>query len=121
MNHPHTNYSQSIFQCPLCNSIPKDDRDGFLHDVRYSVKRYGKGDMLVAQGAVYEMLYIVVKGEVSTEMSDEKGDFMKIELIKAPNPLATGFLFATNNVSPVTAIAKPIVLPFLFPKTTCIC
>ena len=116
MNHPHTNYSQSIFQCPLCNSIPKDDRDGFLHDVRYSVKRYGKGDMLVAQGAVYEMLYIVVKGEVSTEMSDEKGDFMKIELIKAPNPLATGFLFAANNVSPVTAIAKTDCVAILIPK-----
>ena len=116
MNHPHTDYSHSIFQCPLCNSIPKKDRDDFLRDVRYSIKRYRKGDMLVAQGAVYEMLYIVIKGEVITEMSDEKGDFMKVELIKAPNPLATGFLFATNNVSPVTALAKTDCMVILIPK-----
>lgn len=116
MNHPHTDYSQSIFQCPLCNSIPKEDRDSFLRDVRYTVKRYGKGDMLVAQGSVYEMLFIMVKGEVSTEMSDEKGDFLKVELIKAPNPLATGFLFATDNISPVTALAKTDCVVILIPK-----
>ncbi len=116
MNQSHIDYSQSIFQCPLCNSIPKEDRGHFLQDVRYSAKRYGKGDMLVAQGSVYEMLYIVVKGEVSTEMSDEKGDFLKVELIKAPNPLATGFLFATDNISPVTAIAKTDCVVILIPK-----
>lgn len=116
MNQPHPDYSQSIFQCPLCNSIPKEDRTDFLRDVRYSIKKYGKGDMLVAQGSVYEMLYIVVKGEVIAEMSDEKGDFTKVELIKAPNPLATGFLFATNNISPVTALAKTDCTVVLIPK-----
>ncbi|MDO5664242.1 MAG: Crp/Fnr family transcriptional regulator [Bacteroidia bacterium] len=116
MNQHYIDYSQTIFQCPLCNSIPKKDRESFLNDVRYNVKRYGKGDMLVAQGSVYEQLYIVVKGEVSTEMSDEKGDFMKIELIKSPNPLATGFLFATDNISPVTAIAKTDCVAVLIPK-----
>lgn len=84
MNPPHTDYFQTIFQCPLCNSVPVEERDNFLRDVRYSIKRYGKGDMLVAQGSVYEMLYIVVKGEVVTEMSDEKGEFVKMELIRAP-------------------------------------
>ncbi|KAF5077898.1 Crp-like helix-turn-helix domain protein [anaerobic digester metagenome] len=72
--------------------------------------------MLVAQGSVYEMLYIVVKGEVVTEMSDEKGEFVKMELIRAPNPLATGFLFATDNISPVTALAKTDCVVILIPK-----
>lgn len=116
MNTHHTDYFQTIFQCPLCNSIPIEQRDSFLKDVHYSVKRFGKGAMLVAQGAAYEMLYILVKGEVATEMADEKGDFMKMEVIKAPNPLATGFLFATNNVSPVTALAKTDCVAVLIPK-----
>lgn len=116
MNHSHTDYFSSIFQCPLCDSVPMDERDDFLRDVRYSIKRYGKGDMLVAQGSVYEMLYIVIKGEVVTEMSDEKGEFVKIESIKAPNPLATGFLFATDNSSPVTALAKTDCVAILIPK-----
>ena len=116
MNHSHMDYFSSIFQCPLCDSVSMDERDDFLRDVRYSIKRYGKGDMLVAQGSVYEMLYIVVKGEVVTEMSDEKGEFVKIESIKAPNPLATGFLFATDNTSPVTALAETDCVAILIPK-----
>ena len=116
MNPQHSEFFQTIFQCPLCNSIPVEERADFLRDVRYSIKRYGKGDMLVAQGSVYEMLYIVVKGEVVTEMSDEKGEFVKMELIRAPNPLATGFLFATDNISPVTALAKTDCVVILIPK-----
>ena len=116
MNPSHTEFFQTIFQCPLCNSVPLEERDSFLRDVRYSVKRYGKGDMLIAQGSVCEMLYIVVKGEVITEMSDEKGDFLKIAHVNAPGPLAAGFLFATDNISPVTALAKTDCVVILIPK-----
>lgn len=117
MKHPaRASTFSSIFQCPLCNSIPADERTDFLQDLRYSVRRYGKGDLLVTQGAVYEMLYIVVEGEVETVMSDEKGEFVKVELISAPNPLATGFLFATDNLSPVTAQAKTNCVVLLIPK-----
>ncbi|MGI6048712.1 MAG: Crp/Fnr family transcriptional regulator [Petrimonas sp.] len=101
---------QSIFQCPLCNSIPSDKHGEFLSDVNYSVIRYAKGDILVNQDSRYDRLFIVIKGEVQTEIVDEKGSFMRVETIKAPNPISTGFLFATNNISPVTAIAKTDVV-----------
>lgn len=115
--HSHTNnHVQSIFQCPLCSSIPKEHREEFISDVNYSVIRFAKGDILVTQGSKYDKLYIVIKGEIQTEMADEKGDFMNIENIKAPNPLATGFLFATNNLSPVTAIAKIDTVTIVIPK-----
>ncbi len=110
------NHIQSIFQCPLCDSIPMEEREGFLSNVKYSVRNYEAGDMLVAQGARYEMLYILIKGEIVTEISDEKGDFTKIEQIKAPNPVATGFLFAENNLSPVTALAVTPCVAILIPK-----
>ncbi len=105
----HTLFSEhvkSIFQCPLCSSIPADKHEEFLSDVNYSVIRYAKGDVLVNQGSRYDKLFIVIKGEIQTEIVDEKGDFMRVETIKAPNPIATGFLFATNNISPVTTIAQ---------------
>ncbi|MDI9604467.1 MAG: Crp/Fnr family transcriptional regulator [Bacteroidota bacterium] len=99
----------SIFQCPLCNSIPIDRQEEFLSDINFSVNRYDKGDVLVHQGARCDKLLIVIKGKVQTEMADETGDFITIETIKAPKPLATGFLFAANNASPVTAVA--ILIP----------
>ncbi len=104
-----------IFQCPLCSSVPEEQREDFLCDVRFALKSYEKGDMIVTQGSRYESLYILIGGEVVTEMADEKGDFLKVEHINAPNPLATGFLFATDSRSPVSAICqvpcKAVVIP----------
>ena len=104
--NPYINHARMIFQCPLCRNVPENQRDDFLKDVRFSVKEFDKGDVIVTQGSVSETLFIVIKGEVLTEMADEKGDFMEIEYIKAPNPMATGFLFAADNRSPVSAICQ---------------
>ena len=94
-----------IFKCPLCNSIPDSEKEDFLNNVRFSVKSFKKGEWIISQGEEYVVLYILIEGEIKTVMMDEKGDFMHIENIKAPHPMATGFLFAGNNKSPVTAIA----------------
>ena len=95
-----------IFKCPLCNSIPESQKEDFLNDVRFSLKKFEKGDWIISQGEEFTSLYILIEGEIKTVMVDEKGDFMHIENIKAPLPMATGFLFAGNNKSPVSAIAK---------------
>lgn len=114
--HFDNHHTGMIFQCPLCNSVPEDQREDFMRDVRFSVKNYEKGDVIVTQGAIYESLYILVRGEIITEMADEKGDFMKVAHISAPNPLATGFLFATNNRSPVSAICRMPSTAVVIPK-----
>lgn len=118
MNNHHNNNENArmIFQCPLCSSVPEHQRDEFLDDVRFSVKEFNKGDVIVTQGSICEALFIVIKGEVSTEMADEKGDFMEIEYIKAPNPMATGFLFAADNRSPVSAICQSNCEVIAIPK-----
>ncbi len=95
-----------IFKCPLCNSIPECEKENFLDDVRFTLKKYKKNDWIISQGEEYTSLYILIEGEIKTVMVDEKGDFMHIENIKAPLPMAAGFLFAGNNKSPVSAIAK---------------
>ena len=110
-NDPH-----KIFQCPLCTSIPDEERESFLKDLRYTVRRYAKGEMLISQGALLEVLYIVISGEIVTEMSDEKGDYVTVENIKAPNPLAAGIVFASNNFAPVTASAIKDSVAVIIPK-----
>lgn len=112
----HPDDGRMIFQCPLCSSIPAEQRERFLHDVRFSVRSYEKGDVIVTQGARYDSLYILIMGEVTTEMADEKGDFMKVEQIRAPNPMATGFLFSADSRSPVSAICKVSCKVVVIPK-----
>ena len=88
----------------------------FYSKFRQPLKQFGKNDVILTQGSQYNELYILIKGEVRTEMADEKGDFMHIDTIKAPNPLAIGFLFATDNYSPVTAIAACDSMVVAIPK-----
>lgn len=95
-----------IFKCPLCNSIPDSEKDDFLDKVRYTIRSYDKGEWIMSQEEECRTLNILIEGEVKTVMIDEKGDFMHIEYIKAPTPIASGFLFAENNKSPVSVIAK---------------
>lgn len=95
----------SIFQCPLCRTIPTEQRAAFLADINYIVKHFDKKETIIQQHTPYNYLYILINGEVETQMIDENGDYTIVETIQAPNPLATGFLFASCNQSPVTAIA----------------
>jgi len=105
-----------IFRCPLCNSIPDSQKENFLNEVHFSIKSFKKDDWIISQGEDYTALYILIEGEIKTVMVDEKGDFMHIENIKAPLPIATGFLFAGNNKSPVSAIAKKECKIICIPK-----
>ncbi len=114
--HSPSDYSRMIFQCPLCSSILVEEQDSFLQDVRFSVRSYEKGETIVTQGARYDSLYILIAGEIVTEMADEKGDFMKVEQISAPNPMATGFLFSADNRSPVSAVCKVDCSVIVIPK-----
>ena len=94
-----------IFKCPLCNSIPESEKEDFLNEVRFTIKNYKKGEWVTSQGEELMTLNILIEGEVKTVMVDEKGDFMHIENIKAPLPIASGFLFTDNKKSPVSVIA----------------
>ena len=105
-----------IFKCPLCNSIPDSEKEDFLNEVRFSMKSFKKDDWIISQGEEFAALHILIEGEVKTVMVDEKGDFMHIEIIKAPLPIASGFLFAGNNKSPVSIIAKKDAKIICIPK-----
>ena len=114
--YPNHDHSTIIFQCPLCSSVPEERQEEFLGDVRFSLRTYEKGDVVVTQGSRYESLYILIRGEIVTEMADEKGDFMQVEQLRAPNPMATGFLFSTDNRSPVSAICSIPCTLVVIPK-----
>ena len=105
-----------IFKCPLCNSIPESEKEDFLNEVRFTIKNYEKDDWVISQGEELVSLNILIEGEVKTVMVDEKGDFMHIETIKAPLPIASGFLFTDSKKSPVSVIAEKETKIISIPK-----
>lgn len=105
-----------IFNCPLCNSIPESEKEDFLNQVRFTIKSYKEDEWILSQGEDFTALYIIIEGKVKTVMVDDKGDFMHIENIEAPAPLASGFLFSDKSRSPISAIAEKDVKIITIPK-----
>lgn len=105
-----------IFKCPLCSSIPDSEKEDFLNEVHFNIKSYIKDEWIISQGEEFSALHILIEGEVKTVMVDEKGDFMHIENIRAPLPIASGFLFTDNKKSPVSVIAQKETKVISIPK-----
>ena len=94
-----------LFLCPICRNIPVDERESFLHEIKFKNRCFKKGEWIARQGDTVTALYILFKGSVKAEMISESGTVLKIETIHAPNPLAPAFLFAENNQFPVDVVA----------------
>lgn len=102
--------------CPICQGIPPHLQDAFLEQLDYSLLRVDKGVVIARQGDTVKALYLLIKGSVKTEMTNDSGQIIGIENIKAPRPLAPAFLFAETNRFPVDVTAlEPSVL-VLIPK-----
>lgn len=97
--------SNDLFLCPICSNIPYNERDNFLNGLQIKTKYYKKGEWIAQQGDSINSLYLLIKGSVKTEMISESGATLNIEIIHAPNPLASAFLFAQNNHFPVDVTA----------------
>ncbi|MFP4563936.1 MAG: Crp/Fnr family transcriptional regulator [Spirochaetia bacterium] len=70
--------------------------------LKYSVKKYHRGAIVMFRGDLYEHLFILAEGTLSAEMEDLKGRVLKVETLKAPDKIAPGILFAEDNHLPVT-------------------
>lgn len=110
----------NIEQCPICGNIPEDQRDSFLASLNVLSKSFKKGDYIARQGDVVGSLYMLHKGQVKTEMITESGGVLLVEIIAAPRPLASAFLFAGNNRFPVDVIALEECEVMLIPKESVI-
>ena len=94
-----------LFLCPICKNIPVTEREAFLDELKFKTKYFNKGDQIANQGEIVNALYILLKGSVKAEMISDSGTVLNIEIIQAPNPLASAFLFAENNRFPVDVVA----------------
>ncbi len=90
--------------CPICKTISKEAAEELIQGEKYKITHYKKGEQIARQGSPCKHLYLLITGEVTTEMVTENGGLFTIETIKAVNPLAPAFLFAEKNTFPVNVI-----------------
>lgn len=97
---------QLLLQCPIFRGIPPEEIKMMLKKIHYQIKTFSKNEVIAIAGEPVNYLLIIISGSVKGEMIDYSGKTIKIEDIEAPKPLATAFLFGTENKFPVTVTAN---------------
>jgi len=101
--------------CPVFKGIKHGEIRLLFKDIHYKIRAYKKGELIAIAGEPALHLFIVLQGSVKGEMIDYSGRSLKIEDIEAPRPLASAFLFGTDNRFPVTVSANNEVSILLIP------
>ena len=109
-------YLSVLEKCPLFEGLSGDELRELLERSRGRLRFFRKGEMLASAGEVVHFLHIMVEGSVKGEMTDAGGKVIKIEEIRPPRPLATGFLFGKENRFPVNIIAETDSKVFSIPS-----
>ena len=97
---------QLLTKCPVFRGISEKRTEELLTNIHFQLKSYSKNDVVAIAGEEITHLYIILAGSVRGEMIDYSGKTIKIEDIEAPRPLATAFLFGSENKFPVTVSAN---------------
>lgn len=97
---------QLLAKCPVFRGISEKRTEELLKHIHFQIKKYSKNDVVAIAGQEISHLYIILAGSVKGEMIDYSGKTIKIEDIEAPRPLATAFLFGSENNFPVTVSAN---------------
>ncbi len=100
------NYADTLGENSLFQGLKKDEIGDIIRNVQHTVKKFSKGDLVASEGDPLNHLIIVVKGSVVGEMMDFEGKVLRVELLKAPDTIATAFLFGNNNRFPVNVTAQ---------------
>lgn len=95
-----------LCQSPVFRGISPEEINKLFKEIHFQLKSYSKNELIVLGGEICDRLLIVQQGSVKAEMTDYSGKTIKIEDLSAPQPLASAFLFGSQNRFPVTVSAN---------------
>ena len=94
-----------LFFCSFCRHKTDDELHQLDCHIDHSISRHERNRYIAHQGDPIRDLYMLLDGQVRTEMVSSTGIVLPVSIISAPAPLAAAFLFATDSRFPVDVIA----------------
>lgn len=88
-----------------------------LREAPNSLRTYKTGEYIARQGDVCRSLFILMKGNVKTQMENAEGKQLTIDWIKAPDILAPAFIYASENRFPVNVEATELCEVLVMDRT----
>jgi CRP-like cAMP-binding protein len=95
-----------LVECPVFQGILPEELENMISGVRHFQRSYQVGELVAIAGEPCNYLMCLIKGSIKAEMVDFSGKVIKLEDIKAPEALASAFIFGKNNRFPVNIIAN---------------
>lgn len=105
-----------LSQSPIFNGISAEELEALFSKCHCFTKTFQVGEIAAFSGETVNFLMIVLEGSVKGEMVDFSGKIIKIDDIRAPNPMASAFIFGKQNRFPVNAMANEKTKILYIPK-----
>jgi CRP-like cAMP-binding protein len=99
------NYTDVLSNNYLFRNLTHYEIGKVIQDIHHQVRTFRKGDLIASSGDTYNSLLIIVKGAVVGELIDFEGRVLRIEELRAPDTIASAFIFGDNNQLPVNITA----------------
>lgn len=110
------NILHGLMKCPLFSGLKENEIIELMHAVRYRVVRFHKGDIFTLAGAPCLHADIVIDGEMTASLIGPSGRAVRMTMHHSGNMLAPAFLFAKDNLYPVTVEATTDTQVFRLPE-----
>jgi CRP/FNR family transcriptional regulator, dissimilatory nitrate respiration regulator len=107
---------ETLIKSPIFSGLSEDELKVLFEKCHCLTKTYEVGDIAAFSGEPVNFLIIVIEGSVKGEMVDFSGKIIKIDDIRAPNPLASAFIFGKQNKFPVNVMANERTKLLYIPK-----
>lgn len=88
-----------------------------LREAPNSLRIDKEGEYIARQGDACRSLFILMKGNVKTQMENAEGKQLTIDWIKAPDILAPAFIYASENRFPVNVEATELCEVLVMDRT----
>lgn len=99
------NYADILGENFLFRNLNPEQIGEIIRNVHHQVRSFRKGDLIAGSGETYNNLYIIVEGGVVGELIDFEGRVLRIEELRAPDTIASAFIFGQDNSLPVNITA----------------
>ncbi len=95
----------NLGRCSLFEGIKAGELERIFKNVNHRITSFLDGELIEEQNSTCDEMLILLQGHTKAQMQDFSGKVITIETMEAPSILASGFLFASNNMIPVDIVS----------------
>jgi len=96
--------ASELGQLALFQGFSAREIEGMLTRLRFIIKGYKRGGVVMSRGDECPFLMILLEGTLSGEFVNEDGKVVEVDRIEAPGEVAPGIIFASDPRLPVDLV-----------------